>query len=143
MSTPILVTKLTAPSPRPNVVRRSRLLDRLSQGLSGRLILISAPAGFGKTTLISDWLADGKYPAAWLSLDAGENDIIRFLGYLVAALQTLAPEVGTGVMAALYSPEPPPTEVLLTTLLNDLADIADPFIVVLDDYHNSASPAVD
>jgi LuxR family transcriptional regulator, maltose regulon positive regulatory protein len=143
MSTPILATKLSMPSPRPKAVRRSRLLDKLSQGLSCRLILISAPAGFGKTTLLSDWLADGEHSVAWLSLDAGENDPARFLGYLVAAVQTVAPEVGAGVMAALYSPQPPSIETMLTTLLNDLARIPDPFTLVLDDYHVIEAQPVD
>src|SRR5215469_17903242 len=135
MSTPILSTKLYRPPPRPNMVRRARLLNQLSAGVYHKLTLISAPAGFGKTTLISDWLADASRPAVWLSLDEGDADPIRFLSYLVAAVQTLAPGIGAGVMAAVYSPQPPPTPVLLTALLNDLTSLADPFVVVLDDYH--------
>ena len=91
MSTPILATKLFIPPPRPKVVPRPRLLERLNEGLHGKLTLISAPAGFGKTTLVSEWLAapSGR-PAAWLALDEGDSDPTRFLTYLVAALQTLA-----------------------------------------------------
>ena len=94
MSTPILATKLFVPPPRPKVVPRPRLIERLNEGLHGKLTLISAPAGFGKTTLVSEWLAapGGRpaRPAAWLSLDEGDSDLTRFLTYLVAALQTLA-----------------------------------------------------
>jgi LuxR family transcriptional regulator, maltose regulon positive regulatory protein len=141
--TSILATKLYMPPPRPQIVLRPRLIERLNAGLRHKLILLSAPAGFGKTTLLSNWLADGVYPAAWLSLDVGENDPARFLGYLVAAVQTLAPDVGAGVMAALYSPQPPSIEALLTTLINDLAGLSDPFLLVLDDYHVIEAQPVD
>src|SRR5215471_14390312 len=131
MSTFILTTKLYLPPPRPDMVRRPRLIDRLNRGLQSRLTLISAPAGFGKTTLLSAWLAGCERPVAWLSLDEGENDPARFLTYLVAAVQTLAPTLVKGVVGALYSPQPPPIEVLLTALLNDLTTLSDPFILVL------------
>src|SRR6266851_9004575 len=101
MSTPILATKLYIPPPRPHVVSRPRLLERLNEGLHRKLILISAPAGFGKTTLVSEWLAGGPRLAAWLSLDEGENDLTRFLTYLVAALQTIAVHIGAGVSGVL------------------------------------------
>ena len=91
MSTPILATKLYIPPPRPKVVLRPRLIERLNEGLHRKLTLISAPAGFGKTTLVSEWVAGCERPAAWLSLDEGDNDPTRFLAYLVAALQTIAP----------------------------------------------------
>jgi LuxR family maltose regulon positive regulatory protein len=143
MPTPILATKLYIYRPRPNVVSRPRLLERLNEGLHCRLILISAPAGFGKTTLVSEWLAGGPRPASWLSLDEGENDPIGFLTYLVTALQTIAPNIGEGVLSALQSPQPPPLEAMLTALLNDLTTIPDQFILVLDDYHMLDSKAVD
>ncbi len=139
MPTPILATKLYIPPARPNLVRRPRLVERLNAGLQGKLTLISAGAGFGKTTLISDWLAapNGLPPqsVAWLSLDEGDSDPTRFLAYLVAALQTIAPKLGEGLVAVLESPQPPPTEVLLTALLNDITTLLDQFILVLDDYH--------
>src|SRR5438876_5322444 len=110
MSTPLLATKLYIPPPRPNVVLRPRLIARLNEGLHRKLTLIAAPAGFGKTTLLSEWVAICQRPVAWLSLDEGENDPTRFLVYLVAALQTIAANIGSGVLGMLQSPQPPPTE---------------------------------
>src|ERR687895_1215626 len=135
MSTPILATKLYVPAPQPRVVPRPRLTERLNEGLHRRLTLISAPAGFGKTTLLSDWLAGCERPAAWLSLDEGDGDPTRFLAYLVAALQTIAPNIAEGVLGALQSPQPPPTESILVALLNDITAFEGDFILVLDDYH--------
>ena len=143
MSTPILATKLYIPPPRLKVVLRPRLIERLNEGLHRKMILISAPAGFGKTTLVSEWITDCEHPVAWLSLDEGDNDPTRFLTYLVAALQTLAlskvegiaPKIGEGILVALQSPQPPPTEALLIDLLNEIAVIPDNFVLVLDDYH--------
>jgi LuxR family maltose regulon positive regulatory protein len=153
MSTLTLATKLYIPPPRPKVVPRPRLLERLNAGLPAghKLTLISAPAGFGKTTLVSAWVAGCERPAAWLSLDAGDNDPTRFLAYLVAALQTISAGIGAGVLAALESPQPPPTEALLTTLINEITAIPDHpstplrtgFILVLDDYHLVEAKPVD
>ena len=145
MSTPVLATKLYIPPPRPKVVLRPRLIERLNEGLSAgrKLTLISAPAGFGKTTLVSEWVAGGARPIAWLSLDAGDNDPTRFLAYLVAALQTIFAGIGAGVMAALESPQPPPIEPLLTVLLNEIAAMRQEFILVLDDYHLVDAQPVD
>src|SRR5262249_53527219 len=92
----LLTTKLYRPLPRAHLVRRPQLTARLTQGLAGPLTLISAPAGFGKTTLLAQWLAESGTPAAWLSLDAEENDPARFLTYLVAAVQAIAPNIGAG-----------------------------------------------
>ncbi|MDQ3397683.1 MAG: LuxR C-terminal-related transcriptional regulator [Deinococcota bacterium] len=143
MSTTILATKLYLPPPRAKVVVRTHLLERLNQSLHRRLTLISAPAGFGKTTLVSEWVADCERPVAWLSLDKGDNDPTRFLTYLVAALQTVVPKLGAGVLAVLQSPQPPPAEAILTALLNEITAIADKFVLVLDDYHVVDSPPVD
>ena len=143
MAAPILAVKLYIPPLRPRIVFRSRLIERLNEGLYGRLTLISAPAGFGKTTLISEWIAGCGRPVAWLSLDEGDNDPARFISYLVAALQTINPEIGEGLLAALQSPQPPQTEVLLTTLVNEIEVIPDHFIFVLDDYHGIDSKPVD
>ena len=163
MSTPILATKLFIPPPRPNVVARSRLIERLNEGLHGKLTLISAPAGFGKTTLVASWIADCRLQiadcsdpnlqstiynlqsprVAWLSLDEGDSDPTRFLTYFVAALQTIAANIGAGVLAVLQSPQPPSTEAMLTTLLNEITTIPDKFILVLDDYHVIDAKSVD
>src|SRR4030065_922365 len=109
MSAQILATKLYIPPPRPKVVLRPRLVERLNAGLHHKLTLISAPAGFGKTTLVSEWVAgserlEPKVRAAWLSLDKADNDPTRFLAYLIAALQTIAANIGEGVLGALQSP---------------------------------------
>jgi LuxR family maltose regulon positive regulatory protein len=143
MSTPILTTKLYLPPPRPGAVLRPRLIERLNEGLHRRLTLVSAPAGFGKTTLLGEWIAGCGRPAAWLSLDEGDNDPTRFLAYLLAALQTIAPNIGEGVLGALRSPQPPPTESILTSLLNEISTVPDDFVLVLDDYHAVDSGAVD
>ena len=119
MDTPILATKLYKPPPRANLVLRPRLIARLNDALRGKLTLISAPAGFGKTTLMSEWLASCDSPAAWLSLDDGDNDLTRFLTYLVAALRTVAPVVGEAALSALRAPQPP-TESVLAVTLNDV-----------------------
>jgi LuxR family transcriptional regulator, maltose regulon positive regulatory protein len=143
MSTPILATKLYVLPPQPRVVPRPRLTERLNESLHRRLTLISAPAGFGKTTLVSDWLAGAERPSAWLSLDQGDSDPTRFLVYLVSALQTIAPSIGEGVLGALQSPQPPPTESILTALLNEISTIPDDFVLVLDDYHAVDAKPVD
>src|SRR4051812_45001585 len=113
MSTPILATKLYIPPPRPKVVVRTRLIERLNEGLHRKLTLISAPAGFGKTTLVSEWIASCERPIAWLSLDERDNDPARFLTYLVAALQTIAVNIGEGLLGMLRSPQPPPIDSIL------------------------------
>ncbi len=137
MSTPILATKLYIPPLQPRAVLRPRLVERLNVGLAlGRkLALISAPAGFGKTTLVSEWVTRCERPVAWLSLDKGDNDPTRFLAYLVAALQTIAANIGVGVLGALQTPQPAATEAILTALLNDITTFPDKFVLVLDDYH--------
>jgi LuxR family maltose regulon positive regulatory protein len=141
--TPILATKLYLPRLRPNVVSRPRLIARLNEGLHRKLTLIAAPAGFGKTTLVSAWVAFIEQPTAWLSLDEGENDPARFLAYLVAALQTIAATLGEGVLGVLQSSQPPPPEAILTALLNEITTLPDQFVLVLDDYHVLDAKAVD
>src|SRR5438034_2830916 len=141
--TPILATKLYLPRLRPNVVSRPRLLERLNEGLHRKLTLIAAPAGFGKTTLVSEWVEGIERPTAWLSLDEGENDPARFLAYLVAALQTIAATLGEGTLGLLQSSQPPPPEAILTALLNEITMLRDHFVLVLDDYHVIAAKPVD
>src|SRR5450755_433748 len=141
--TPILATKLYLPPLRPHVVSRPRLIERLNEGLHRKLTLIAAPAGFGKTTLVSAWVAGCDRQVAWLSLDAGENDPTLFLTYLAAALQTIAPTIGEGVLGALQSSQPPPPESILTALLNEITTIPEQFVLVLDDYHVIDAQTVD
>src|SRR5262249_45212333 len=124
MSTTLLATKLYIPPPRPHLVPRPRLIEQLNEGLHHKLTLISAPAGFGKTTLLSEWLTTCHRPAAWLSLEKGDNDATRFLTYLISALQTIAAPLGTGALAMLQSPQPPSIESILTALLNDLTTLS-------------------
>jgi LuxR family maltose regulon positive regulatory protein len=143
MPAPLLLTKLYIPPPRPKIVLRPHLIERLNEGMRCKLALISAPAGFGKTTLVSEWAAGCGLPVAWLSLDEGDNDPTRFLTYLVAALQTFEPNIGAEALAVLQSPQPPTTEAILTTLLNDIAIVPDNFILVLDDYHVIDAQPVD
>ena len=143
MSTPLLATKLYLPPPRPRVVARPRLVALLNESLHGRLTLVSAPAGFGKTTLVSEWLAESALPAAWLALDEGDRDLTRFLTYVVAAVQTIAPQIGAGVLADLQSPQRPPIESILTTLINEITTIPGDFVLVLDDYYSVDAEPVD
>ena len=138
----ILTTKLYIPSVRQKVVRRPRLITRLNEGLHCKLTLISAPAGFGKTTLVSNWFTTFEYPVAWLSLDEADSDLTRFFSYIVASLQTIFPELGSTISTQLHSPQPP-IESILTALLNEIATIANKFLLVLDDYHMIDSEPID
>ncbi len=140
----LLQTKLYVPPSRPNIVSRPRLIERLNQGLQHghKLTLISAPAGFGKTTLVTEWIQQLKN-VAWLSLDESDNDLARFFTYLIAALQKVDKSIGIDIRAALRAPQPPPVENLLTMLVNEITAISDDhatgsghrFILVLEDYH--------
>ena len=135
MKTDLLASKFYFPPSRLDLVQRPHLLESLEAGLSGKLTLVSAPAGFGKTTVVSEWIREGGYPAAWLSLDKNDNDPSRFLIYLIAALQHIDPEIGTDVQAVLEEPLPPNFEILLTRLMNEMEKLPDKSLIVLDDYH--------
>lgn len=143
MKTQILATKLYIPTPHPGSVMRPRLIDRLNGGLHGKLTLVSAPAGCGKTTLITEWISANELQVAWLSLDEVDSAPVRFLNYIVAALQTIEPEIGKDILNLLESPQPPPIASLLTPLLNELAAIPYEFVLVLDDYHVLDSQEID
>jgi LuxR family maltose regulon positive regulatory protein len=131
----ILTTKLFVPPPRNGLVLRQRLIDRLTQGVDGKLSLISGPAGFGKTTLMSEWIAQCDRSTAWLSLDEGDNDPRRFLLYLISAFRKISEGVAEQLIELLYSSKPHEVEELLTNLINQSMEIQDPFLIVLDDYH--------
>jgi len=131
----LLTTKLFVPSVRPELVSRPRLVERLREGAHRKLTLVSAPAGFGKTTLVSEWATSVEQPVAWLALDEEDSDPARFFTYLIAALQQVDSTIGQGAQAMLQSSQLPPPEALLTTLINDVAAISQSFILVLDDYH--------
>ena len=139
--TALLETKFYVPRPRRGLVPRPRLRERLDHGTASKLMLVSAPAGFGKTTLLTEWLAAGpavpadERLAAWLSLDRGDNNPASFWAYVIAALRTVAPGIGESALALLRAPQPPPVEAVLTALLNDLAAIGGDIVLVLDDYH--------
>ncbi|MBX3013146.1 MAG: hypothetical protein KF832_16630 [Caldilineaceae bacterium] len=139
---PILATKLYRPSPPAAAVDRPWLCTKLNDGLAGKLTLLVAPAGFGKSTLLSQWLPTLDRPATWLTLDRYDNDPIRFLRYVVAAWQQIDPACGTQALALLSAPQPPPLETILTTLLSELALIIHPFVFILDDYHLIEAAAV-
>lgn len=154
MAAPLLATKLFLPSPTPDLVSRPLLDQRLEAGLGRRLTLISAPAGFGKTTLVSGWLrralaatggdhgvADG-LKAAWLSLEESDDTPAGFWTYLISAVQTAAPQAGEAARAAFQSPQPPRIESVLVSLINDLAGLPHPLALVLDDFHAIASAEI-
>lgn len=143
MSMPILATRLFIPPPRPELIQRPRLIEKLNKGMHRKLTLVSAPAGFGKTTLVSEWIAGCKRSAAWFSMDEGDNDPKRFLGYLVAALQTIEAIVGKGVLGVLQSSQLPPIESILTILINEITTFLGEFTLVLDDYHAVDAKPVD
>ena len=138
----ILQTKLHVPPLRSNFVPRQRLITRLNTGSDARLVLVSAPAGYGKTTLITEWLRSTQTQIAWLSLDESDNDPRRFLAYLVATLRQIDPKIGGAVEAMLQSPQPPPGDVILTALVNEIAAVSQPFNLILDDYHVIHSPQI-
>lgn len=140
----LLTTKLKVPPPRLNLVERPRLTERMNDGLQQghRLFLVSAPAGYGKTTLIVEWFQQLRQSAAWLSLDADDNDPRRFFAYLIAALQQLFPSVGEVASTMLVSSESPSDHALVTSLMNDIADVTTPLFLVLEDYHLITVPAI-
>jgi LuxR family maltose regulon positive regulatory protein len=151
VQTPLLTTKLHIPSVRSELVPRPRLIERLNAGCQRKLTLISAPAGFGKTMLIADWLSQAGESttepvhhssfiihhsnAAWLSLDDDDNDPVRFFTYLMAALKTVQADVGTDALALLQAPQPPPLKTAVTMLINSLTGMPGHLVLVLDDFH--------
>ena len=142
-SNPLLVTKLNMPRPRAQLVSRSHLTERLQGGVIGALTLLSAPAGFGKTTLLAQWVIQSGMLVAWLSLEPEDNDPTRFLTYLISALQTLDPHLGTRALVRLNPPQPAEPETVLALLTNDLMNWqGEAFALVLDDYHVVEAPPI-
>jgi len=138
----LLLTKLFVPQVRPNRVARPGLVARLNQALGGKMALVSAPAGFGKTTLVSEWLQQVDRPCTWLSLDEGDNDPNRFLAYLIAALQRINSSWGQTVQELLRPPQAPTLTAMMVALINAIAAGDSPFVLVLDDYHLISAPSV-
>lgn len=149
MPLPVLATKLHVPVPRDGIVDRARVDARLDAALTRRLTLVSAPAGFGKTTAVAHWARRRGRRLAWLSLDSGDADPVRFLAHLIAACRTLAPSAGESVLPLFQLPQPPPPQLVLAALVNDLADDcaserpSSDLVLVFDDYHSVDSAAVD
>ena len=135
MKTDLLASKFYYPPHRLDFVQRLHILASLDAGLSGKLTLVSAPAGFGKTTVVSEWIRNCGHAAAWLSLDKNDNDPSRFFIYLIAALQHIDPEFGVDVQAVLEDSPSPHFEILLTRLIHEMERLPDKSIIVLDDYH--------
>lgn len=131
----LLTTKLYIPPQRIDLVPRPHLYTRLNEGSNRKLTLISAPAGFGKSTLVSNWLAESGAKAAWLSLDQGDNDPVRFWTYLIAAIQTVHQEMGVEARQVVSAPQLRSTEPVVISLINDISQLADNLVLVLDDFH--------
>lgn len=142
MSQSLLRTKLYLPSRRPYVVARPRLVARMSEGLARPLTLLSAPPGFGKTTLLSEWIAQDKPRVAWLALDAGDNDPVRFWSYFIAALQPLEAAIGASSLALLQSSQSGSMDAMLMALVNEADSFPQDFVIVLDDYHLIEIPSI-
>ena len=142
MAIPILKTKFYIPPVRSQLVERPRLIEKINAGLDRKLTLVSAPAGFGKTTLLSNWIASCERPIAWISLDKGDNMPAQYLAYCISALQTVQADMGEAALMQLHSSQPPPIETLMTGLINDIAEITVPCALVLDDYHVITEPQV-
>jgi len=138
----LLSTKLYIPPLRSDMISRPRLTGRLMAGSQVKLILVCAPAGYGKTTLVAEWVEEIEYPVAWLSLEEYDNDPRRFLIYLIAALQQVDQGIGQAADAMLRSPQPPPDEILVTALVNEITTVPEPFFLILDDYHFIQTPSI-
>lgn len=131
----MLLTKLHIPSAGNNIVHRTELFANLNNGLSRKLILVSAPAGFGKTTILSDWIDQNKIPAAWFSLDNGDNDPVEFLSYIISGIQSIQKEFGESALKLLNSPNAPSCESITSLLINEIFNLSQNFLLVLDDFH--------
>ena len=131
----MLLTKLHIPPVGNNIIHRSELHEKLNTGLNRKLILVSAPAGFGKTTVLSDWINQNKIPAAWFSIDNGDNDPVDFLSYIISGIQGLHEEFGQSTLKLLHSPNKPSVESIISLLINEILNINQNIFLVLDDFH--------
>jgi LuxR family maltose regulon positive regulatory protein len=131
----MLLTKLHIPPAGNNLVHRSDLFGKLNPGLSRKLILISAPAGFGKTTLISDWINQQKIPSAWFSIDKSDNDPVEFLSYIISGIQNINKDFGKSALKLLKSPNKPANVSIASLLINEILNINHNFLLILDDFH--------
>ena len=138
----LIQTKLYRPAIGPNSVARPRLVSRLDEALIGSVTLISAPAGYGKTTLVLQWLNQRRMPAAWLAVDETDSDPDRFFSYVVAAVRTVVPEFGSDIERLLSAPQLPPPEHLADAVVNELAALKQLLLIVLDDYHRFTSQTI-
>ena len=134
MTTQLLRTKLYIPPVRSKLVTRSQLIEKLNAGLGGNISLISAPAGYGKTTLLSEWINQCAVPVGWLSLDQHDNDLKRFLAYMIASLQSIQVEIDEQILN-IYQPLSDPFTTILPLLINQISAAAPRFVLILDDYH--------
>ena len=134
-SSPLIETKLYIPKPRAGLVERKHLVEQLNEGLHKKLTVISAPAGFGKTTFLTQWVAQADVPVAWVSIDANDSDPARFLRYVIAALQSIAPGAGRHSLPVMLSPDQMPVEVIVTHLIQEMAEISNEMVLALDDFH--------
>ncbi len=131
----LLNTKLNIPPIRPSHVHRTELIQKLDKLREYKLALIVASAGYGKTSLVSEWITQSLWRVAWFSIDAGDNDPVRFWDYVIAAIQTAFPGIGEATLTLLHEPQPLPIEMILSTLINELSALPDLLAIVLDDYH--------
>jgi LuxR family maltose regulon positive regulatory protein len=144
----LLKTKLTPPPLRRELVARPRLMDLLNEDLwygdnfARKLTLVSAPAGYGKTTLVAEWLRSQEHAVTWLSLDENDDDPARFMGYLMAALAQVDPQFGGTLRTMLGTPQPPPQDIIATALVNEIGEISTPFSLVLDDFQFLQNPTI-
>jgi LuxR family transcriptional regulator, maltose regulon positive regulatory protein len=138
----LLNTKLNVPPVRPSHVQRVELIQKLNKLLEYKLALIVASAGYGKTALVSEWIAQSPMRVVWFSIDAGDNDPVRFWDYVIAAIQTASPGIGEKTLTLLHEPQPLPIETILSSLINELSTLTDLLTIVLDDYHVIESSAI-
>src|SRR6266536_2802308 len=136
----LLATKLRVPRSRPDILVRPRLLDRVEEAAARELLLVSAPAGFGKSTLLAEWARATNRPVGWVSLDSDDNDQVRLWRYLLAAVEQVHPGLQERVLPLLDTPDQPTPEAVVTAIVNELTASPSEFAVVLDDYHVIESP---